>query len=82
MEGRTHALKISWSALDKVRAQVRDVRSFVKSILKVASLSGSADGPSERIERFSSHTWKKQNNGTSGTKILRMGNSYRLNMRH
>ena len=82
MEGRTHALNISWSALDKVRAEIRDDRSFVKSMIKVASMSGSADGPRERIERFSSHTWKKQNNGTNGTKILRMGNSYRLNMTH
>lgn len=34
MEGRIHALNISWSALDKVRAEVRDDRSFEKSMIK------------------------------------------------
>ena len=47
MEGRIHALNSSWSALNKVRAEVRDDRSFAESMIKIPSLSGSADGPWE-----------------------------------
>ena len=55
MESIIHALNISWSALNKVRAEVRDDISLEKSMIKFASMSGSADGPCERMERSSSH---------------------------